>query len=107
MPCCARCVSARWCVHSLQKTTVKRDILEFSGLPSADVRHCFGCIHCCLSYIYWLHVASCILDVRQGLPTRTERPRMRKLRLALLALRCDSAVVSGLVYGPLESAAVL
>ncbi len=105
MPCCARCVSARWCVHSLQKTTVKRDILEFSGLPSADVCHSVAFT---VAVVYLL-VACCILYTGRsaGLPTRTERPRMRTLRSALLALRCDSAVVSGPVYGPLESAAVL
>ena len=96
--------------HSLQKTTVKRDILEFSGLPSVDVCHsvAFTRLHSLLPVVYLL-VACCILYTGRsaGLPTRTERPRMRKLRSALLALRCDSAVVSGLVYGPLESAAVL
>ena len=34
------------------------------------LRRCvsLGCIHGCPSYIYWLHVASCILDVRQACP---------------------------------------
>ena len=60
MPCCARCVSARWCVRSLQKTTVKRDILEFSGLPSADVCHSVAFTvarriftGCMLHLVYW------------------------------------------------------
>ena len=60
MPCCARCVSARWCVHLLQKTTVKRDILEFSGLPSVDVCHSVAFTvarriftGCMLHLVYW------------------------------------------------------